>query len=176
MKLSSMPGDNMFNLLRKTEKTIVNVETTLQDDHAHEWIRTDKVLYRFFREVLAMLSKADFQLLNEDKKLTFQFSNGKYASTVADTTNRNYIIIYPEMINLIKSVDNTVALAILFHEFGHIACKHIHRDIPELDKQIEADSFACKYGLKKALISLLRQEHRSFESIARINSALEFQS
>lgn len=165
----------MFQLLTKKEKLNNTIESLLQEDSYHEWIRSDKNIYRFFREIMLTLSKEDFKYLNESKKLTFIYSSGKFASTISDTSDRNYIIIYPEMINLIKSVDNTMAFAIIFHELGHIIYKHFERSIPDLDKQIEADSFACKYGFKMAIIALLKEEGRTFESIARINSAREFQ-
>lgn len=160
----------MFNLRKKKDSKKITTQTSLLDNPHHEWIREDKVLYRFFKAVVEILSEEDFKLLNRNKELCFLFSPGKYASTLPSSEKMNFIIAYPDLITLIKSVDNRMAFSIIFHELGHIINEHHKDQRPGLIKQIEADNFAIKYGMANEILEFLHSQNRSFEVIKRLEN------
>jgi len=164
----------IFNKLR-TRNSIPTLENLLIDTPEHEWIREDRHLFRFFKEALGLLSKDDFDQINRTKTLCFLFSSGKFASTLSSHEKKQFIILYPEMIYAIKSVDNTSAFAILFHELGHIYHRHHEKSMSTLEKQHEADFFACRYGFDSEILDILYGENKTFEVTKRINKVLEFQ-
>lgn len=157
----------MFSFYKKDTKKI-SIEKVLHENPHHKWIRDDKNLYRFFKTILSLLTKEDFMALNSTKELCFLYSPGRYASALPSDKNYNFVIIYPEMIKMINSVDNSMALAVIFHELGHLRHEHHKDKRPSLDKQIEADQFAVKYGLINEILELLYSENQSFEVAKRI--------
>lgn len=158
-----------MNFFKKQSFSFETIDTLLQDIQDHEWIRNDHHIYRFFKECLTGLSAGDYQSLVK-KKLRFIYSSGRFASTIPSSQDYNYIICYPELVSIIRSVDNSLASAIIFHEFGHIFFEHHKQNIDPLQKQIEADSFAIKYGLREEILELLSEENRTFEVVQRINT------
>jgi hypothetical protein len=163
----------MFSLRKKKIKKTVTTQNSLLENPHHEWIREDKVLYRFFKAVLEILSEEDFNKLNKAKQLCFLYSPGKYASTLPSSDRMNFIIAYPDLITLIKSVDNRMAFSIIFHELGHLINEHHKDERPSLIKQIEADNFAIKYGMAKEIFEFLHSQNRSFEVVKRLENLQE---
>lgn len=161
----------MLNKLLKKNTFQITKEYILQEESEHEWIRNDKSIYRFFKDLYSTLSDDDFNKLykSKNKKILFIFSDGKFATTLHKSEN-DCIIIYPELLNLIRSVDYSQALAILFHEIGHIYHDHRNKNISNLDKQIEADHFACVYGLDQEILELLKSSVRTLEVVERIKA------
>lgn len=164
----------MFNLRKKAikarEDKSITIEKILLENPYHEWIREDKMLFRFFKAIFELLDKEDFEKLNQTKELCFLFSPGRYASTLPSSKNYNFIIIYPDLVKLINSVDNRQAFGIIFHELGHIINHHHESTKSSLLKQIEADNFAFKYGMHHEIQDFLLDQHRSFEVIKRLES------
>ena len=161
----------MFNLRKKNlSRSQVTPRTILMDNPHHEWIREDKLVFRFFKEALELLIETDFLKLNSEKELCFLYSPGRYASTLPSSNKYNFIILYPDMIAQVKSVDNSIALATLFHEFGHLINDHHSDKRSALIKQIEADNFAIKYKFEEELTELLNGENRTFEVVKRLEN------
>ncbi|WP_157680683.1 hypothetical protein [Bacteriovorax sp. Seq25_V] len=165
----------IFVKLKSKNITKLTTKELLLNRAEHEWIRQDKILYRFFKESMELLTPEDFTKLNKQKELCFLYSTGKYASTLAAHNNKQFIILYPEFIGMVRSVDNTIAFAILFHELGHIYFGHNQSMLSVLDKQFEADLFACKYGFENELLEILYGENKTNEVIQRISRIQEYQ-
>lgn len=165
----------MFSLRKIKEKIIVSPSSILMENPHHEWIREDKSLFRFFKAINDLLSEEDFKALNSTKELCYLYSPGRYASTLPSSNKYNFIIVYPELIRLIKSVDNTLAFAIVFHELGHLINEHHKSAKSALEKQIEADNFAIKYGMIAELKSFLLNQNRTFEVVKRLQNLQELE-
>ena len=157
----------MFRL-KKSKNRQITRETIITNGLHHDWIRSDKYMMRFFGHILADLSDQDFNSICHDRELCFLYSPGRYASALPNDKQYNFIIIYPELYELIKSVDNSIAYAVIFHELGHIYCQHHKSNKNWLEKEFEADHFAIKHGYASHLIELLSKEKRTFEIEKRI--------
>ncbi len=103
------------------------------------------------------------QFLNQT---IFTPSNGQYASAVK--ANVNLIIIYPELIYLMKSGKENQAIGILFHEIGHLILDHQGRGISNDLAQIEADLFSLELGYGEFLLSFLNEQRKSDQIEKRI--------
>ncbi len=142
---------NLFNFSKPFTK-----EDIFKEEH-NQWILKDKYLLRFFSEIFADLSEEDFQTLTKEKSLLFLYCEGQYSSTLPSSGDHNIILIFPYLLNEIFKANNQNAKAIIFHELGHIYHKHSTSNLSEINKQIEADRFAVKYGHKEDLRSFLNQ-------------------
>jgi len=146
----------MLNLF-KQENKFINIELFL-DDPEHEWILRDNRVLECFSLVINILSK-NSTIKPFLTNTLFIKSNGTYACAVSGS--KNVIIIYPELISIMKSIDRLESVAILLHECGHLILKHNKRKITNSMAQIEADLFACELGYGKYLYNFLKK--RSYD-------------
>jgi hypothetical protein len=165
----------MFGIRKNKQIKTMTTQSSLLENPHHEWIREDKILYRFFKSITELLSEDDFKKLNSQKSVCYLFSPGRYASTLPSSKKYDFIIIYPDLIRLIKSVDNRMAFAIVFHELGHLINEHHLKESSALVKQIEADNFAVKYGMLDEIREFLLAQNRSFEVVKRLENLQEFE-
>ena len=132
----------------------------LLQNHSHSWIRKDRDLSRSFKVLLDSFPRPIKIFYQKRKKLLFIKGSGNFACSVNHPKNTGIILIYPNLIKLLKSPNFLQGVAVLAHEVGHIFYDHGKRKISTLDAQLEADNFACKLGLKEELIEFL-YEHKS---------------
>jgi hypothetical protein len=135
----------------------ISVDQVLENPY-HDWILSQPRLLRFFKHALSQLDQNDLHKLNQERLLCFLLSPGRYASALPSDDKHNFIIIYPELLTLINSVEMAYAEAILFHEMGHIYYKHHKSNKSIIKREIEADMFAIKYGYKKEILNILNNE------------------
>ena len=76
--------------------------------------------------------------------------------------------IFPELFQLLSSVDNTRGLAVIAHELGHIFHRHEDKNISTLEAQIEADTFALELNLAYGLVDILL-EFNDLDSQTRVS-------
>lgn len=159
----------MLRLMRKKKHVPKSLKRNiLEDNPHHHWIIKDKGLYRFFKELVNTLSPEDFLILNAKKRLCFLYSPGQYASALPSHSEYNFVILYYEMTSVIKSVDNSLAFAILLHELGHLYHSHHNSEKSAIAKQCEADAFAFKYGFGNEILEFLYSQNNTSEVKARI--------
>ena len=155
---------------KKKQSRKITVENLLLENPHHEWRRSEKIYYRFFKELLSQLDKEVFSKMNSSRQLCFLYSDGYYASTFPSDDNYHFIVIYPELLKLMRSVDNSHAFAILFHEFGHIINEDHKSMTSALEQEIKADHFATNHGHGIALLEFLESKPRTFDVIKRIDA------
>ena len=151
----------MFNFLKKNspskktatrfkclkEKVFININ--------NQWILEDKTLSRALFYLIDKLNDDQKNQLLKEGQIIFIPVSGEYSCLVHQVPNANVILLFPELIKLLKSVDNNRGLSILAHEFGHVFHQHYHRKVSTLESQIEADDFAFKAGFGHDLIEVL---------------------
>lgn len=126
------------------------------DNPEHQWIKRDPRVLECFVFVV--------QLFDQNRKMRdfldstlFIKSNGTFACAISG--DKNIILIYPELISIMKSTNYMQAIAVLLHESGHIILKHRQRALENSKSQIEADLFASELGLGDYLIDFLKDRN-----------------
>ena len=162
----------MINLWQKnkTEKVVTSdvMGMWMQNPH-HQWIKNDRTVYRVFKilaDSISMKTK-DYFL---EHQILFLISDGSFSCALSKTNESHVVIIYPELLKLIKSASPLHAVAILAHELGHLFHNHSHRKLANLDAQLEADNFANNLGLGRELIDIIWEHSNDDEGLIRIKN------
>lgn len=129
------------------EKVFININ--------NQWVLDDKALARALFYLMEKLTDDQKNQLLQEGQIIFIPISGEYSCLVHQVPDANVILLFPELIKLLKSVDNDRGLSILAHEFGHIYHQHYQRNISILESQIEADDFAFRAGFGHGLIEVL---------------------
>lgn len=127
----------------------------------HEWITRNNFLLRVFQSFFQHLDLESLLFLSYSNGLIIIPSNGKLSCAV-HSRQEYVIIVFPEMMKLLKSAVPNYGLAILAHELGHIVLNHSQRNLELLASQKESDLFAMKLGYGFELLQLL-EDHLHIE-------------
>jgi hypothetical protein len=135
------------------DKLITICERFFSSPH-HQWIASDKHLTRDFSHLIDSFPEdvLDF-FANQDVK--FIRATGKLSCALSLSENTEMVIIFPDLLKLLKSGSPTHGIAVLAHELGHIYHRHQSRAIPTLQAQLEADHFAYSLGFGRELYDIL---------------------
>ena len=119
----------------------------------HNWFSKDEIL----RETFQILES----YVNNSEKVSYHFNNilflkvnGSYACAL--DSNKQFILVFPELYQLLKSSKRMQGVAILMHELGHLVLDHQGKQTENERAQIEADLFANEMGLGKYLLEFLK--------------------
>ena len=165
----------MFEFLKKNDFNNKNSITLKEDfknkflgDANHQWINEDRVTRRSIEILLDALDSKQVQFFN--KHPTFMIPCQAHLScSIGRTQNHQLILVFPELIQLLKSASAFHAMAILAHEMGHIFHQHTEQKIDTLTAQIEADEFAFKLGFGEELQEVLLDHVHSVDCRVRIS-------
>ena len=152
----------MLGFLKKVNKfehkqNSANLRSKFFSNPYNQWILQDKQLARAFFDFLDRLLPHHRSKLFQQEDIIIQAISAQYSCFIKAPENSSVILLFPEIINTLNSVDNSRGLAVLAHEFGHIYNEHHKRNIPTLESQIEADHMAFEVGLAHGLIEVLLQ-------------------
>jgi Zn-dependent protease with chaperone function len=133
----------------------------------HRWIQGD------FREAivsfLATIPRPYLHKILVQRKLLFLYCNQHMSATFYQYRRREIVLIFPELLKRIQSVQKHQAFAVLAHEFGHVYHEHSQKRIGSLAAQVEADRFACELGYAEDLYFVLSGEERTHELVERLH-------
>ncbi len=151
----------MINAIKKTfTKNTEEQNLPLVDfsDPAHHWIVSNPHIFRFFQDILGQLDEEECESLASYGQLVFLESQGMYSSVIPSHGDKTFVLIYPQLLKLIRSADNEMAQAVIFHELGHLYYRHftMRSQIGEMTKQIEADEFSIRHGHALGLFNFLK--------------------
>jgi len=147
--------------------------TRFESNLQHDWIFKDKVLIRHFREFYSRLPKWALIKMKSDKPICFLRANGMFACTLSSIEKTHTVIMFPELLRILKSASPERGLAILAHELGHIMHNHFMKDINPIEAQIEADSMAYDMNFSSELMDFLEEQNRTSEIKMRIYKLTE---
>ncbi len=137
-------------------------------DSNHHWIVEDRIIRRSFEILLDSFDDEKIQFFI--KYPTFFIPCQAHLScAIGSTKNQHLILVFPELIKLLKSASSFHAVAILAHEMGHIYYQHTEQKIDTLTAQIEADDFAFKLGFGEELQEVLLDYVHSIDCRVRIS-------
>lgn len=143
------------------------LKAMLQDSN-HRWINEDKLI----RRGIAILIDA-----MEEKHLDFFSKHPTYlipcqahlSCAIGRTQNHHLILVFPELMQILRSASSMHGVAILAHELGHIYYQHTEKKIETLQAQIEADDFAFQLGFGEELQEILLDHATSVDCRVRIS-------
>jgi Zn-dependent protease with chaperone function len=165
----------MFEFLKnsKTQKTTLlqmreQFKRNFFQDANHHWINEDPVIKRSLTILLDSLNTNQIQFFS--KHPTFMIPCQAHLScAIGRTQNHHLILVFPELLQLLKSASTLEAVAVLAHELGHIYHQHTEQKIDTLTAQIEADYFAFELGFGEELQVVLLDHVKSIDCRVRIS-------
>jgi hypothetical protein len=137
-------------------------------DANHQWVSEDRVIKRSIETLLDSLNNKQIQFFI--KNPTFMIPCQAHLScAIGRTQNHHLILVFPELIQILKSASAFHGIAILAHELGHIYHQHTENKIDTLTAQIEADQFAFDLGFGEELQEVLLDHIQSVDCRVRIS-------
>ncbi len=171
----------MFNKLMRIknsgniskEQLRVQLWEAFKENGQHQWILSDKTLLRHFAEFYSRLPQRAVLKMAKDKPTCFLKANGQFACTLSSIEKTHTVIMFPQLIKILKSASPERGLAILAHEFGHIIEDHFKKEISAIASQIEADKMAFNMGFGDELLDFLLDQNRTSEIKIRVYKLTE---
>lgn len=165
----------MFEFLKKSKNPKVKSQNLREDfkkkflsDGNHQWINQDPIIRRSINILLEALTEKHIHFFNSHP--TFMIPCQAHLScAIGRTQNHHLILVFPELIQLLKSASAFHGVAILAHELGHIYHQHTELKIDTLTAQIEADKFAFELGFGEELQEVLLDHVHSIDCRVRIS-------
>jgi len=143
----------------------------------HQWIVNNNQIKRSIEYFFSLLSDVHMEEMLRQGDISIVLSNDKLACTVRPESSNgkknNVILVFPKLHKFLKSAAPNYGLAVLAHELGHLILRHRERSLTPLNKQIEADEFACKLGFERELVELLEEEAHVDEVKFRLHHLYE---
>lgn len=162
----------MFEFFKKNRPITKDLRSEFKKfflkDANHQWINEDRVTRRSIETLLDSLNNNQIQFFT--KHPTFMIPCQAHLScAIGRTQNHHLILVFPELIQLLKSASAFHGVAILAHELGHIYHQHTEQKIDTLTAQIEADQFAFNLGFGEELQEVLLDHVHSVDCRVRIS-------
>lgn len=161
----------MFQLFTQTKENFIK---KFLNENDHQWISENPYIKRAIENLLQSMTEEHIKFFSKNK--TYLIPCQAHLSCAIGKTNNNHLIlVFPELIKLLKSGSSSHGMAVLAHEFGHIFHQHTENKIDTLKAQIEADQFAFDLGFGEELQEILLDHAHDVDCrvrIARLTSAL----
>lgn len=124
----------------------------------HQWIHEERHLKRSIVQFLESFKTQDIDLLMKGQKsLILAPASGLYSCAFNATEKFDFIIVFPDLMKILRSASPERGIAILLHEAGHLILKHSTRTLDPLSAQLEADAFCAQRGHALALYDFLSE-------------------
>ncbi|WP_127717425.1 M48 family metalloprotease [Halobacteriovorax sp. HLS] len=156
-----------MNLVRKIAKTFKSEKISFRNRAEHEWIFSSPELRESFRILEAYISQSQ-KALEVFNTIFFLNIKGSYASAI--DSGEKFVLVYPELVSLLKGPKRIQGIAILAHEIGHLVLAHHQRRTSNHIAQIEADLFAHEIGLGRYLLLFLKDQSQGLQIQKRVQA------
>jgi len=142
-------------------------KTSFFNDVNHQWILENNVTKRSIEALLDALNTNQIQFFL--KYPTFMVPcQALLSCAIGRTQNHHLILVFPELVQILKSPSAFHGVAVLAHELGHIYHQHTEKKIDTLTAQVEADQFAFDLGFGEELQEVLLDHVHSVDCRVRI--------
>ena len=165
----------MFELFKKNkiskndpQKILMDYKSSFFKDSNHQWISEDRIIKRSIEILLDSLTPNQIQFFIKNPTY-FIPCQAQLSCAIGRTQNHHLILVFPELIKLLKSGSAFNGIAILAHELGHVFHRHTENKIDTLTAQIEADQFAFDLGFGEELQEVLLEHTYSIDCRVRIS-------
>lgn len=136
----------------------------------HSWISNDHRLNRAFRWMWEVIPFSAIEYLSSSTPTLFVFSSGRLSGTYHQAEGQHIILIFPDLLKLLRAADPAWGVATLVHEVGHVLENHSGKNHDPIQAQIEADAWVVRSGLDKELESILLTLPESVEKRIRLSA------
>ena len=144
------------------------IESFLRLPH-HQWIASDKYLKLAFSQLFERMADAGVMPWTLGK-VYFLPANAQYSCSLGLEERCQVIIVFPDLLRMLKALVPHLGLAVLAHELGHVFHRHYTKNVDTFQAQLEADAFAVRLGLGRELQDILLQYPESDECLARLRA------
>lgn len=163
----------MFNYFRRPSapkvQTAEEFTRTFLSKEYHQWIVEDRYLLRGIQNFLNALTDQDRLLLSRRKRqILLAPASGRFSCAFNGTDQYEFILIFPDLVEILKSAAPERGIAVLLHEAGHLVRSHSHRSLNQMEAQLEADLFCLQRGYGQALYDFLNDQPRNEEVDLRL--------
>ncbi|GAB4020016.1 MAG: hypothetical protein Fur0010_22400 [Bdellovibrio sp.] len=142
----------------------------------HDWIVADGRFSKIFDMLLTSLKTPVLKQLFIDKTTLFILQKERLSTVFTFNKDTRVIFVFEGLIELIKTVHATQAVAILAHELGHLYFQHDVRMPERLKAQLEADYFAIELGFAQDLLDFLTDQPKNHDITMRIGQVQNYLS
>jgi hypothetical protein len=156
---------NRHNQVKKTRELFI---ANFFSDQRHEWIKEDKYLVANLEELFDMIPSRFLQKLIKSYPIVLVQSSGRFSCAIGGM-KEHVIVIFPEVVQGLRSTNAREAQAIIAHEIGHILNGHFDIHVDPIDAQIQADVFAAELGFLDEIESILLDQPESVEKRVRLS-------
>jgi hypothetical protein len=142
----------------------------------NQWITKDPYYIKLFKTFFDHLDHASIYFLYKNPRLMFIPIKGTLSCTLSSSSKYHIIVVFPELLELLKSSAYPQAFAIMAHELGHLYHRHSQKKIHTLEAQKQADYYAFQQGYGEELIKVLEEfgdRHECAERIKYIKTLYE---
>jgi len=165
----------MFQLFTQKKHNLKdNYIKKFLNENDHRWISEDTHIKRAIVNLLQSMTEEHIKFFTKNKTYLIP-CQAHLSCAIGKTSNNHLILVFPELIKLLKSGSCSHGMAVLAHEFGHIFHQHTENKIETLQAQIEADQFAFNLGFGEELQEILLDHAHDIDCrvrIARLTAAL----
>ena len=163
----------MLDFLKKSRPLDLNKkrESFLKNflnDSNHNWINEDKMINRGVKLLIEALEERHLDFFSKHPTYLIP-CQANLSCAIGRTQNHHLILVFPELIQILRSASSIHGVAILAHELGHIFYQHTENKIDTLQAQIEADDFAFQLGFGEELQEILLDHVYSIDCRVRIS-------
>lgn len=137
---------------------------------SHEWIRRESSFLRAFRILVDSFNPKAMKLVRGRENILFYPCTGVMGAAFSGDAKNHVVILYPDLLKMLKSGIFMVGIGALAHEIGHIALNHSGRNIGRVQAQMEADYFSFLLGFGEELQYFLSQHQEDHEITARLRA------
>lgn len=136
----------------------------------HQWIKDNAFLHRAFKILINSLDISHLHLFTVTYPTHFIQCDSLLSCAVGKTGNEQLILIFPDLIKRLSSVNVYQGISVLAHELGHIYHQHTEKKVESLKAQIEADNFALDIGFGEELQEVLLEHSHHLDCRVRISN------
>lgn len=158
----------MLNLFNKKNTDKNEFLRNFFSDPNHQWISSSPKIKKAFDLLLNELKAEHIEFFSNHPTF-FIPCEAKLSCAIGKTKDSHLILVFPELMTLLKSASLYHGIAILAHELGHIFYQHTENKTETLTAQIEADDFAFKLGFGEELQEVLLDYDHSVDCRVRIS-------
>jgi predicted Zn-dependent protease len=161
--------------LNKNKYELIHVKRKLMSSPHHQWIVNDQHLNRSFQTLLEHLPPESYRFFMQ-KDILFLRVGGELAGAFRGGQENGYVLVFDDLIKMLKSAAWYLGIAVLAHELGHLYYNHSNKSIDTQQAQLEADDFARQCGLARELIQVLSdysEQENAYERIERLKQVPE---
>ena len=136
---------------------------------SHKWIRDDRSFSRAFHILTNSFNEKAQRIIRGREDILFYPCEGTLGAAFSGDSRDHVVILYPDLLKILRSGIFMVGISIVAHEVGHIALNHSGRSIDRLRAQLEADYFSFLLGFGAELQYFLMECRQTPDLKVRVN-------